>query len=41
MPDLFDPRTEILPQAQKEIWPQLAPAPDLSFVLYACPMYLC
>jgi hypothetical protein len=34
MPDLFDPRIEILPQAQKEIWPQLAPAPDLSFVLY-------
>ena len=34
MPDLFDPRIEILPPAQKEIWPQLAPAPDLSFVLY-------
>ena len=34
MPDLFEPRTEILPQAQKEIWPQLAPAADLSFVLY-------
>jgi hypothetical protein len=34
MPDLFDPRIEILPAAQKEIWPQLAPAPDLSFVLY-------
>lgn len=34
MPDLFDPRIDILPLAQKEIWPQLAPAPDLSFVLY-------
>lgn len=34
MPDPFDPRTAILPPAQKEIWPQLAPAPDLSFVLY-------
>ena len=34
MPDLFEPRTEILPPAQKEIWPQLAPAADLSFVLY-------
>ena len=34
MPDLFDPRIEILPAAQKEIWPQLAPAPNLSFVLY-------
>jgi hypothetical protein len=34
MPELFDPRIEILPAAQKEIWPQLAPAPDLSFVLY-------
>ena len=34
MPDPFDPRIEILPPAQKEIWSQLAPAPDLSFVLY-------
>ncbi|WP_213287777.1 nucleotidyl transferase AbiEii/AbiGii toxin family protein [Bradyrhizobium sp. sGM-13] len=34
MPDPFEPRIEILPSAQKEIWPQLAPAPDLSFVLY-------
>ncbi|ANW04006.1 nucleotidyl transferase AbiEii/AbiGii toxin family protein [Bradyrhizobium icense] len=34
MPDPFEPRIEILPPAQKEIWPQLAPAPDLSFVLY-------
>ena len=34
MPDPFEPRIEILPPAQKEIWPQLAPAPELSFVLY-------
>jgi hypothetical protein len=34
MPDPFEPRIEILPPAQKEIWPQLGPAPDLSFVLY-------
>jgi Nucleotidyl transferase AbiEii toxin, Type IV TA system len=34
MPDPFEPRIDILPSAQKEIWPQLAPAPDLSFVLY-------
>lgn len=34
MPDRFDPRIEILPSAQKEIWPQLASAPKLSFVLY-------
>jgi hypothetical protein len=34
MPDRFDPRIDILSRAQQEIWPQLAPAPDLSFVLY-------
>jgi hypothetical protein len=34
MPDSFEPRTEILPRAQQEIWPLLAPAPGLSFVLY-------
>jgi hypothetical protein len=34
MPDPFEPRIEILPPAQSEIWPQLAPASDLSFVLY-------
>ena len=34
MPDRFDPRIETLPPAQREIWPQLAPAPDLAFVLY-------
>lgn len=34
MPDLFEPKIEILPEPQKEIWPLLAPAPGLSFVLY-------
>jgi Nucleotidyl transferase AbiEii toxin, Type IV TA system len=34
MPLCFDPKTAILPQPQREIWPQLAPAPRLSFVLY-------
>jgi hypothetical protein len=34
MPNPFEPRIDILPPAQREIWPQLAPAPDLSFVLY-------
>jgi hypothetical protein len=34
MSELLDPRIDILPAAQREIWPQLAPAPDLSFVLY-------
>ena len=34
MPDPLEPRIEILPPAQKEIWAQLAPAADLSFVLY-------
>src|SRR3954469_5969442 len=33
MPRL-DPRTDILPKAQREIWPLLAPAPRLSLVLY-------
>jgi hypothetical protein len=38
-PDGLGPRTfrakiEILPKPQQEIWPQLAPAPGLSFVLY-------
>lgn len=30
----FEPKTSILPRAQQEIWPLLAPAPGLSFVLY-------
>jgi hypothetical protein len=34
MPNRFDPRIDILPPAQQEIWSQLAPAPKLSFVLY-------
>jgi hypothetical protein len=34
MPLCFDPKTEILPEPQQEIWPLLAPAPGLSFVLY-------
>jgi hypothetical protein len=29
MPGRFDPRIDVLPLAQKEIWPQLAPASDL------------
>lgn len=34
MPNSFEPKTEILSKAQQEIWPLLAPAPGLSFVLY-------
>jgi hypothetical protein len=34
MPDSFEPKMEILPKAQQEIWPLLAPASGLSFVLY-------
>jgi hypothetical protein len=34
MPDSLEPKTEILPKAQQEIWPLLTPAPRLSFVLY-------
>lgn len=34
MPDQFEPKTKILPKAQQEIWPLLAPAAGLSFVLY-------
>ena len=34
MPDEFEPRTGILPKAQQEIWPLLAPAAKLAFVLY-------
>ena len=30
----FKPKTEILPKAQQEIWPQLTPASRLGFVLY-------
>jgi len=34
MPENFEPQTAILPKAQQELWPLLAPAPGLSFVLY-------
>lgn len=34
MPPRFEPKTAILPPAQRQIWPQLAPANTLSFVLY-------
>ena len=34
MPPRFEPKTEILPSAQRQIWPQIAPAVSLSFVLY-------
>jgi hypothetical protein len=34
MPKRFDPRLDILPAAQREIWPSLSAAPALSFVLY-------
>src|SRR5687767_6589673 len=34
MPGRLDPRIDILPKAQQEIWPLLAPASRLSFVLY-------
>src|SRR5258708_32634340 len=30
----LEPKIGILPKAQQEIWPVLAPAPGLSFVLY-------
>jgi hypothetical protein len=34
MPLRFEPKTAILPPAQRKIWPQLAPASALSLVLY-------
>lgn len=34
MTETFEPRTEILPRAQQEIWPLLAPAPKHAYVLY-------
>jgi hypothetical protein len=34
MTSVFDARIDILPAAQREIWPLLAPASKLSFVLY-------
>jgi Nucleotidyl transferase AbiEii toxin, Type IV TA system len=34
LPKSFETHTEILPASQREIWPRLAPAAALSFVLY-------
>jgi hypothetical protein len=34
MPHCLEPKLDVLPVAQKEIWTSLAPAPDLNFVLY-------
>jgi hypothetical protein len=34
MPLNFEPKTAILPPAQRQLWPQLAPARSMSFVLY-------
>ena len=34
MPRSFKARTDILPQAQQEIWSRLSSVQDLSFVLY-------
>lgn len=34
MPAWLEPKTKILPAAQREIWPQLTTAADLDFVLY-------
>jgi predicted nucleotidyltransferase component of viral defense system len=34
MPERFEAKTAILPKAQQEIWPLLAPAAGLSYVLY-------
>jgi Nucleotidyl transferase AbiEii toxin, Type IV TA system len=34
MPKCFEPHSEILPAAQREIWPHLKAATELSFVLY-------
>jgi Nucleotidyl transferase AbiEii toxin, Type IV TA system len=34
MPPCLEPKFDVLPAAQKEIWNSLAPAPHLNFVLY-------
>ena len=34
MPRCFEPHDQILPAAQREVWPLLRPLPRLSFVLY-------
>lgn len=34
MPQCLEPKLEVLPAAQREIWTSLVPAPQLNFVLY-------
>jgi hypothetical protein len=34
MPQCLEPKLDVLPAAQQEIWTSLAAAPDLNFVLY-------
>jgi hypothetical protein len=34
MPQRLEPKLGVLPAAQREIWPSLAPAPQLNLVLY-------
>jgi Nucleotidyl transferase AbiEii toxin, Type IV TA system len=34
MPPCLEPKLDVLPSAQREIWPSLAPAPQSNFVLY-------
>src|SRR6266481_4161142 len=34
MPRCLEPKLDILPAAQRQIWTSLAPAPHLNFVLY-------
>jgi hypothetical protein len=34
MPQRLEPKLGILPEAQQQIWPSLAPASELGFVLY-------
>ncbi len=33
MPQCLEPKLDVLPAAQREIWTSLAPAPQLNFVL--------
>jgi hypothetical protein len=43
MPTCFEPRLDVLPEPQRRLWPALAPAPQLAFVLYggtAAALYL-
>ena len=34
MPQCLEPRLDVLPEAQQQIWASLSAAPRLSFVLY-------